>query len=251
MENYTTYCWWTSDNELSDNRKRSLESMQKAPGGNIIFINRDTLSNYILPEVPLHEGYQYLSPIQKGDYLKCYFMHHYGGGYSDIKQTLRPWAEYFDRINNNKNLYVIGYGEREVGHVARIENCRLDASKSVYCKDLTLSEDGKSWSSHHIRNGWKQLIGNGLFICRKNTPLTLDWWNGLNEKMDGYLEELKKYPGKWPRDAYNHINPYTKENSKYPIPWAVIHGNIFHPLTLKYHKHINQDLPYPVMSNYQ
>ena len=91
MENYTTYCWWTGDNELSENRKKSLETMKIAPGGNIVFIDKNNLKDYILTEHPLHEGYQYLSPIQKGDYLKCYFMHHYGGGYSDIKQTSKPW----------------------------------------------------------------------------------------------------------------------------------------------------------------
>ena len=88
-------------------------------------------------------------------------------------------------------------------------------------------------------------------ICRKNTPFTRDWWEALNEKMDGYLEELKKYPAQWPRDSHNHVNPNTGEKSKYPIAWAVLHGHVYHPLTLKYHKNIDQDLTYPVMSNYQ
>ena len=249
MENYTTYCWWTGDNELSENRKRSLEAMKVAPGGNIVFIDKQSLNDYILPEYPLHEGYQYLSPIQKGDYLKCYFMHHYGGGYSDIKQTSKPWTEYFDRMNTNKELYAIGYQEMESNHVARLENCRLDPTKSKYCRDYTM--DGDSWSSKHLKQEWNKLIGCGLMICRKNTPFTLDWWNALNEKMDGYLEELKKCPGQWPRDSHNHINPNTGEKSKYPIAWAVIHGNVYHPLTLKYHNHIDQDLPRPDMRNYQ
>ena len=217
MKNYTTYCWWTGDNELSENRKRSLEAMKVAPGGNIVFIDNKNLSDYILPEFPLHEGYQYLSPIQKGDYLKCYFMHHYGGGYSDIKQTSRPWTEYFDRINKNP----------------------------------TLNDSGTAWSSEHLKSNWGKLIGCGLMICRKNTPFTLDWWNALNEKMDGYLAELKKYPGQWPRDSYNHMNPHTGERSKYPIPWATLHGHVYHPLTLKYHKNIDQDLTYPVMEDYR
>ena len=251
MENYTTYCWWTGDNELSENRKRSLESMKFAPGGNIVFIDKYSLSNYILPDVPLHEGYKYLSPIQKGDYLKCYFMHHCGGGYSDIKRTSKPWTEYFDRIINNKNLYAIGYAERDPGHVACLENCRLDASKSKYCREFTLNDAGDRWSSQQIKQNWNKLIGCCLMICRKNTPFTLDWWNALNEKMDGYLKELKKHPGQWPRDSHNHINPNTGEKSKYPIPWAVIHGNIYHPLTLKYHDHIDRDLTYPITNNYR
>jgi calcineurin-like phosphoesterase family protein len=251
MENYTTYCWWTGDNELSENRKKSLETMKIAPGGNIVFIDKNNLKDYILTEHPLHEGYQYLSPIQKGDYLKCYFMHHYGGGYSDIKQTSKPWTEYFDRLGKDKNLYAIGYSERAPNHVAYLEDCRLDPQESIKCRTNTLSEDGKSWTSQHLTNNWTKLIGCGLMICRKNTPFTRDWWEALNEKMDGYLEELKKYPAQWPRDSHNHVNPNTGEKSKYPIAWAVLHGHVYHPLTLKYHKNIDQDLTYPVMSNYQ
>ena len=249
-QNTTIWCWWTGDNQMSKNRKKCLNSMHQSMGGNLVFINKINLGRYILPEAPIHEGYQYLSPIQKGDYLKCYFMHHYGGGYSDIKKTEVSWAPYFDKINSNKDLYAIGYSEKHPNHVACLEDCRLDPTKSKYCRDFTLSEDGKSWSSHYLKTEWKKLIGNGSFICKKNTPLTLGWWNGLNEKMDGYLEELKKNPGKWGRDCYNHPNPDTGEKSKYPIAWAVLHGHIFHPLTLKHHKNIDQTLPYPEMGGY-
>jgi hypothetical protein len=39
-------------------------------------------------------------------------MHHYGGGYSDIKKTLGSWITFFDQINDDDNLYAIGYGEK-------------------------------------------------------------------------------------------------------------------------------------------
>ena len=255
---HKVYCWWTGDNELSPNRKRSLAAMKKIHGDALVFINRDNLENYIVSGYPLHEGYKYLSEIQKGDYLKCYFMHHYGGGYSDIKQ-FRPamsWKPYFDKLNQNNDLYAMGYPEKEPGHVAYLEDCRLDPKNSVHCvhnrltSNWTCTSDGESWSSEHIRKNWQKLIGCGSVICKKGTPFTLDWWNGVNEKMDGYLEELKKYPSQWERDCYNHLNPKTGEKSKYPIPWAVLHGHVFHPLVLKYHKHIDQGLPYPVMAGY-
>jgi hypothetical protein len=250
MVNNTVYCWWTGESELSDNRKRSLDSMLSCPGGNICFIDKASLSDYILDEHPLHDGYEFLSDIQKGDYLKCYFMHHYGGGYSDIKRAIKPWSEYFEKINNDENLYAIGYKEKNIDGVACLEDCSLNPEKSKFCRNFTLSEDGKAWSSSHIRNNWKKLIGNGCFICKKNTPLTTDWWNALNEKMDGYLDMLKKNPAQWARDSGGHVNPNTKKISQYPIKWAVLHGHIFHPLTLKYYKNINQDLPHPIMENY-
>jgi hypothetical protein len=248
---YKIYCWWLNDEDMSTNRQTSLNQLKQTTGCEIVFITKKTLENYILHDYPLHEGYKYLSEIQQGDYLKCYFMHHYGGGYSDIKKTLGSWITFFDQINDDDNLYAIGYGEKESGHVARLENCTLNPTNSKYCLDFTLNEDGSKWSSEQIKKNWHHLIGNGAYICKKNTPFTNDWWNGLNEKMDGYLEQLKKYPSNWGRDARDHINPNTNKPSNYPISWAVINGNIFHPLVLKYKNNVKKNLHYPVVTNYQ
>lgn len=81
------YCFWLNEEDMSDNRKVSLENLTNISECEVVLIDKYTLPNYILPEYPLHEGYEYLSEIQKSDYLRCYFMHHYGGGYSDIKKT--------------------------------------------------------------------------------------------------------------------------------------------------------------------
>ncbi|MFY7988551.1 MAG: hypothetical protein ACOVNP_06685, partial [Flavobacterium sp.] len=43
---------------------------------------------------------------------------------------------FFNQLNNNENLNAIGYGEKEPGHVARLENCDLDPTKSKYCLDF-------------------------------------------------------------------------------------------------------------------
>jgi hypothetical protein len=245
------YCWWLNEENMSQNRQNSLDNLRQVTECEIIFINKNNLKNYILPDYPLHEGFHYLSEIQKGDYLKCYFMHHYGGGYSDIKKTLGSWIEFFNLLNSNENLYAIGYGEKDSGHVAKLENCTLNPKKSQYCLDYSTNKDGTEWSSEQIVQNWNFLIGNGAFICKKNTPFTNDWWNGLNEKMDGYLEKLKQFPSKWERDARGHINPITNEISNYPISWAVINGNIFHPLCLKYKNNIQRNLHYPIVTNYQ
>ena len=248
LQKKTIWMFWTGKNKMSKNRKESYDKFCEVNEDcDVRLITHEQVDN--LPN--LHEGYQYLSEIQKGDYLKCYFLHHYGGGDSDIKATDEPWSKYFNAIIENKDLYAIGYGEKEVSDVARLENCRLNPEKSKFCRDFTLNMSEDAWSSTHIRANWRLLIGNGAFICRKNSPLTQDWWDGLNEKMNGYLKELKANPGSWPRDSYGHINPETGARSIYPIPWAVICGNIFHPLTLKYHKNINRNLPYPVTEGYQ
>ena len=248
---YTIYCWWMNDDEMSDNRKESLNNLLNISKCNVELITKKTLSSYILPNYPLHEGFKYLSEIQQGDYLKCYFMHHYGGGYSDIKKTSGSWISFFDSLYSNDNLYGVGYHEIESGHVAILENCTLNPKNSKFCRDFSISNDGDRWDSSIIKSNWNKLIGNGCFIFKKNTPFTNDWWNALNEKMDGYLESLKRFPAQFPRDANGHINPITNQLSNYPIKWAVINGNIFHPLTLKYSENILKNLHYPNTFNYQ
>ena len=243
----TIWMFWTGDNEMSPQRRECYEQFSRTNHDcNVRLVTAGDVEQ--LPNI--HEGYEYLSEIQKGDYLKSYFLYHFGGGYSDVKRSYENWTPYFNRINQTDDIYAIGYGERHVDHVAYLEGCRLDPKKSKHCRDFTLDESGQNWSSRYVREGWRKLIGNGAYICKKGTPLVKEWWLGLTEKMDGYLPELKQHPSKWPRDSHNHTDPNTGEKSKYPIPWAVICGNIFHPLVLKYSEHVNQDLPYPDMSRY-
>jgi hypothetical protein len=238
--------FWTGENEMSSNRKRSYEQFCQANEKcSVILVKQKDIEALEY----LHEGYQYLSPIQKGDYLKGYFMHHYGGGYSDVKGTNISWENYFERFNKNSDLLGIGSAE-SFGGVAMIESCRLNPKNSVYCRDFTLNENESAWSSRFVKENYNKLICNGAFIFRPKTELTKEWWNGLTEKMDGYLPELKKYPGQWARDAFGHINPETGNKSKYPIPWAVICGNLLHPLSLKYTQRIDKDLVHPDCTNY-
>tara|TARA_R110000824_G_scaffold59520_1_gene159812 strand:+ start:491 stop:1237 length:747 start_codon:yes stop_codon:yes gene_type:complete len=243
----TIWMFWTGDNEMSDNRKRAYDAFcQKNDDCSVRLVCKDEVESL----ENIHEGYEYLSPIQKGDYLKAYYMHHFGGGYADVKDTSVSWLPFLQRIIDNEESLAIGYAEASVHGVARLENCRLDPNKSVFCRDFTLDEQG-NWSSFQIRENWRKLIGNGGFVFRPNTALTLDWWNGLTEKMDGYLPELKEHPAQWARDAHGCVIPETGEKSKYPITWAVICGNILHPLALKYHEQIDQDLPHPDCTQYQ
>jgi hypothetical protein len=244
--NKTIWMFWTGENEMSETRKSCFDSFcQTNSGCDVRLITKKEIENLD----GIHEGYEYLSEIQKGDYLKAYFMHNFGGGYSDVKSTPASWEPYFQRMADNEDLLGIGYGERYATDTACIENCRLNPNDSVFCRDFTLDENG-NWSSVHVRTHWGQLVGNGCFIFRAGTELTQQWMNCLHEKMDQYLPELKEHPSQWARDAHGYVIPETGERSKYPIVWAVIGGNILHPLTLKYNQKIDQDLPYPNVKNY-
>ena len=117
----------------------------------------ERLHKYILPTNPLHPSYNYLSETHKADYLRTYFMHFYGGGYSDIKRTTDSWLKSFDDLDKS-NKWIIGYKEIDGG------------------------------TAYGPSDNYKELIGNCAYICKPNTPLTTEWYNEmislLNKKID-------------------------------------------------------------------
>ena len=200
------YCFWTGTNEMSENRKKCLDNLTKYSGVPVILVTPTNLNKFIIKDKPLHEGYQYLSETHKSDYLRTYFMRFHGGGYSDIKKTTGDWNDSFTKLNNS-DKWIIGYREYEGG----------SANKS-------LTDD------------WKDLIGNGAYICKPNTPFVIEWYNNMNSVMDTKYEELKKNPSTFPRDK--------KElNNGYPIEWNELLGRIFHKYVYYYKDKVMRTLP--------
>jgi len=198
------YCFWTGTNEMSENRKRAVESLQKVSEVDVKLIDPTNLQNYILPEYPLHSAYEYLSLVHKADYLRCYFMHHHGGGYSDVKICVNSWKDSFHRLNKS-DKQILGYSEIGYRAVAQLEG--------------KLGKD--------LRRYFLTVIGNCAYICRPNSSFTREWYAELHERLDLHLSKLKLNPGNvW------------GDNEGYPIPWTGILGDIFHPLCLKYSKHM-------------
>ncbi len=195
------YCCWTGNNEMSPDRARALDALIKTISIEVVVITPYNLPNYILPEYPLHKGYDYLSLIQKSDYLRCYLMHHYGGGYTDIKLFNRSWGPAFDLLDSSPDKWVVGY--REIG------------KRGAALVEGNMGTD--------LKKHWHLLLGNCSFICRPRTPFTSEWYSELHRRMDFFYDDLVKNPG----DAFG-------KNAGYPIPWAYIMGHIFHPLCLKY-----------------
>ena len=207
--NRVIYCFWTGENKLTPNRVNGLKSLQKNSGVKVELITPKNLSKYIKPDDPLPEGYKYLSLIHKADYLRTYFMHHYGGGYADIKTFPYSWNGAFDKLENS-NAYAIGYPEIGPIGVAQVEN-------------KNLKED--------MKNYWRLLISNCAYIFRPYTKFTKAWLDEAKRRIKMNLNKLKNHPAK---------NPFGT-NKDYPIKWTYILGQIFHPLCLKYHDKILQD----------
>ena len=219
--NKVVYCFWTGDNKLTSKRKSCLDSIIKNIGVPVILLTKKELDNYILPDYPLHEAYQYLSEVHKADYLRTYFMHHYGGGYTDIKKTTQDWNMYFDKLNNS-DKWALGYQE---------------------------IRGGVASGNPKLYNAYKELIGNGSYIFRKNTSFTNEWINRLHNKLDEKLELLKLNPAIDYRDK--HGRTLTDGSiSKYPLAWAEILGSLFCEVNYKYRKHVLNDMIVINTSNY-
>ena len=194
------YTFWTGNNPMSESRQSHFELLKLVAGVEVVLITPNNLSEYILPEYPLHHAFKYLSLVHKADYLRCYFMHHYGGGYSDIKAAQYNWSPVFDTLDCS-NAYFIGYPEIKAEDLAPVEG--------------KIGEDMQCYFSI--------IAGNCAYIFRKQTPFTQEWYNELLNRMDNYAEQLENNPG-------NVLG----NNPGYPIPWTNILGDIFHPLCLKY-----------------
>ena len=212
---------WLGPWEMSEARKQCLESIKKNIDVKHIHITDENLKEYIKPEAPLHEGYQYLSGNHRSDYIRCYMMHHYGGGYTDVKQSSYAWTPYFKELEAAKDKWLLGSKE---------------ANESVVGFFLNKPEDEKL-----VKENWKMLVGNGAFIFRPNTPFTREWYAAVQAELDKHLDALRKNPSQKGINGSN-ITP------GYPIEWVGLQGAIFHPLCVKYHDKIIQTLP-PINTN--
>jgi hypothetical protein len=212
------YVFWTGTNELTANRKKGLASLKEKSDVKIKLVTPTNLNEYIVQGYPLHEGYPYLSLIQKSDYLRCYFMLHHGGGYADIKPCINSWKPLFKKLNDS-NKWCIGIREKFIGGVPD-----MDGNIGIDCKKY-----------HNI------LIGNaGGYIFKPNSAIAKEWIAEIHKRLDFYLSELKKHPG----DAFG--------SGDYPIPWAYLAAHIMAPLVLKYNeKVIPVDIELFTIENYR
>jgi hypothetical protein len=215
FEDNTIFCFWTGYNEMSENRKRCLEKLKQDTECRIVLVTPENLDSYILPEHPLHEAYPYLSETHKADYLRTYFMHFYGGGYSDIKEPGGSWKKAFDDMRNS-DAYINGYRESGPGDIAFPE----------------------------VAEHYNSLVGNGAYIVKPNTSFTHAWYSSMLDVLDKKIEELKRNPAKRTDDVPSYGNGY-------PIEWAEILGRIFHRVSMDILDYILFTVPRPIMKNYR
>lgn len=195
------YCVWFGD-KMSMDRERCYNSILKNSNVNVILVTEKNLDSFILEDAPLPMGFNFLSNSHKSDYLRSYLMHHYGGAYTDIKQTDFDFNPYFDMLEKS-DKYCIGY-----------------------------VEEFPDWIKYQpVKDNYKQYIGTGMMIHKPKTNLSKRWEYLTNKTIVKNYNQLKKYPGTYhPRAIYGGIldNKTDFKGSKYPFFWEEVGPVLWH-----------------------
>lgn len=229
MTTNNLFVFWTGSNPLSSARQRCLNSIITTSECNLQLITPENLDSWI--SYPLHPAYHYLSLTHRSDYLRAYFMHFHGGGYSDIKLNDHSWAPFFQLLQHNESLLMVGYPERRPQDVAS--------------------------DSSYIRSQFSSLPGMGRFIFRPNTELTQRWLSAVHLKLDHAYSLLISSPGNYhPRAIQggvhqNRLLSLVYKHSKYPFKWNSLLGEVLHPLAYEFRPSLSLALPYPNITNYR
>lgn len=201
--NRTIWCFWTGDNDITPNRTRNLESMKKILG-NVQLVSNKNLEDYIVPKDPIPDAYWNLSYTHRADFLRFYFMYHYGGGYADIKNYTKNWDPYFQRFDENPNLEIIGSRE--------------------------LSRDGVF--EFELQPRYHELLCFGWFIMRRGCVLSKMMHDRAYKILRQFESKLKEHPASCPRDRVG-LELEDGSISQYPLRWGKIGGSVFHPMIAK------------------
>lgn len=235
------YCFWTGENEIPPIRQASIDSMTNS-GLKVVLVTPDSLHDYISKK-DLHQSYWNLSVNHRSDYLRAYFMHHFGGGYCDIKRVDASWIETFEEIEARDTLFGGGYREIHRHGVANLHQ----SSQLLEESRARLALNWVRWRWLQV-NFWR-VIGNCAFIFRPNTPFTQLWWAELNRRLDSLAPALAANPATELKERMK--TEYRGKISQYPVPWAFLQADVMQPLALRYGRRILRTLPPPDFLNYQ
>lgn len=103
---YVLTCFWTDETPMSEQRQLRLQELREfAAPVRVRVLTPETIPSLQRPDAPFHPAYPYLSAVHRSDYLRAYFMHFHGGGYSDIKSYLAgSWLSAFRHMDTRPDI---------------------------------------------------------------------------------------------------------------------------------------------------
>jgi len=249
------WTFWLHDYPLEGAALKNYDSLAITLDTTVQLVTPATLSLYNVTEWPFHEALQYLAPNHQLDYIRAYWMHHYGGGFIEIKErkTNSTWTGPIDYIGRNETFWFMGEPSTEA------VTCDESNIKDAWCKELQFKSI--RGSDIHLQYGdmdrgmssWKsssgpccdkvmQFYGNntglwpnhGGYIVRKQTDLTRDYLTIIDEHLNAKLPVLKQHTP--PAEAC-----CMNEDMNYPLRLDELRGEILSVLLKEYADHIYFD----------
>lgn len=199
----TIWAFWTGSNPMSGARRAGLERLTSVNSDiPVVLVTPSNLSEHVLEDHPLHPAYEHLSYTHRSDYLRAYFLHHHGGGYSDIKPMEHSWSPHFARMEETQ-AWLLGA-----------------ALRSPY---QTGSNPGRL--GIHMRRHYRQLVEGSAVVVRSHTPLTAEWLREIERVLTYAAPALKESP---------HDARGLGADPGYPLHWTSLLADVLQPLLLKY-----------------
>jgi hypothetical protein len=224
----TLFAFWLGPYQMSPARTAAVHSIFRDASTPVCFITDTTLHQWELPESPFHEAMQYLSEVHRADYLRCYLMHHFGGGYTDIKPVLNPWPPHFADLLGSDAM-ALGYPEISANAVAQLQGV----------------------IGEQLRTHYAEVIGYCSMVFKRRTAITTEWFEATQHKLSELLPSLREHPAQHPMDQLGVTLPNGTVSS-YPLKWTELGGNIFHPVILKHRSHVlKRESIKPQLHNYR
>jgi hypothetical protein len=229
------WCYWAGG-AMNSARAKSFELLVANIGVPVCLITKENITDFVLEANPLHPAFKYLSAVHQSDYLRAYFLHHYGGGWHDIKATLMNFDRVWDYFTD-QNIFLVGKPE--------IKDCPA----------RVFDQNGR-W----MPDFWQELVSAIAWVGKPNTPFSTDLLKNMEAHLELNFELLKEFPGIHPREkkieVRNFIAKFFKtidfrlkgKNPNYPLQWTFF-GNFFHPLNYSYKNNILNILPVDDVKN--
>lgn len=179
----------------------------------VILITNKNYKYFEKNNFPIHKSFEYLTGVHKSDYFRCYLLHHYGGGYHDIKSRTLGWENEWERDNwlYDENIWMYG---------------RMEKNESVI---------GHPTNMNHIKKEFKKMVTMAWIICKKNTKYTSELLNNMTQILEDKYDKLVLHPG---IESGGYRDDNRNMSISYPLKWIEILGEVYHPLMLIYTNHI-------------
>lgn len=214
--NRNIYMFWF-DEDITENRKKCIDSMKNNSNVNIVLLNADQFQSYENEEIKIHPAFKYLSSVHKSDYARAYMMYFYGEGYSDIKDHGFDWNPYFNELFlSNKDAISCGVPDFELlGNIWKDDKDMYEALKKNH----------------------RKIGGGGHFIFKPKTKFAYDWLIRIHKILDDKYKDLENNPALHPYQVSGGIHQSFTEyvnpdfmNNNYPLSWTEIGGSVRIPL---------------------